>query len=220
MNLVLILARFAIVLTLLGDASAGVKDTSQGTERALPSPSAPFLQRSNEDLQRVAETLPGTIPNEIDPGSNALRNPSESLRQSITPDLVTPRNSKSPNVVSAESICLMLAKTALDNDLPIDFFTRLIWQESHFNSNAISYAGAQGIAQFMPATAVNRGLADQFDPLTALQAAGRFLKHLRIQFGNLGLAAAPHTMLVRAGSKRGSDVVCRCLAKLASTCGL
>jgi soluble lytic murein transglycosylase-like protein len=67
-----------------------------------------------------------------------------------------------------------LRKTALDNDLPIDFFTRLIWQESHFRSNAISYAGAQGIAQFMPATAVGRGLANPFDPLTALQAAGSF----------------------------------------------
>jgi len=80
----------------------------------------------------------------------------------------------------------------MKNDLPIDFFTRLIWQESHFNSNAVSDAGAQGIAQFMPATAVGRGLADPFDPLTALEAAGKFLRQLRMQFGNLGLAAAAY----------------------------
>jgi hypothetical protein len=192
MNLVLMLARFAIVVTLLGDASAGVIDTARGVEIALASPAAPFSQRSKEDLQRVVEKLPGTIPNEVDSGSNAVGNSSDSLGSSISPELVTPGNSKSPGVVSAETICLTLAKTALDNDLPIDFFTRLIWQESHFRSNAISYAGAQGIAQFMPATAVGRGLANPFDPLTALQAAGRFLNQLRIQFGNLGLAAAAY----------------------------
>jgi hypothetical protein len=94
--------------------------------------------------------------------------------------------------VSAEAICLTLARTALENDLPIDFFTRLIWRESQFNAKAVSYAGAQGIAQFMPATAAGAGLADPFDPLPALQAAGRFLRQLRTQFGNLGLAAAAY----------------------------
>lgn len=191
MNLVSVLSRLAIVVMLLGDASAGVKDTSRGVDIASPSPSAPFFPRSNDELQRFAEKLPRATPDEIHPGSNAPSD-SNAFRQSTPFDLITPGNSKSLGVVSAESICLMLAKTALDNDLPIDFFTRLIWQESHFNSNAISYAGAQGIAQFMPATAVRRGLADPFDPLTALQAAGKFLRHLRTQFGNLGLAAAAY----------------------------
>src|SRR5262249_26388133 len=42
----------------------------------------------------------------------------------------------------AESICLGLARASLESDIPIDFFTRLIWQESHFDPNAQSYAGA------------------------------------------------------------------------------
>lgn len=102
----------------------------------------------------------------------------------------TPEKARPP--VSAEAICLTLAWTALENDLPIDFFTRLIWRESRFNAKAVSYAGAQGIAQFMPATAAGAGLSDPFDPLTALQAAGKFLRQLRTQFGNLGLAAAAY----------------------------
>jgi soluble lytic murein transglycosylase-like protein len=80
----------------------------------------------------------------------------------------------------------------LDNDLPVDFFTRLIWQESHFDPQARSYAGAQGIAQFMPATAQGRGLANPFDPYVALRESARFLRELRGQFGNLGLAAAAY----------------------------
>src|SRR5208283_5141160 len=51
---------------------------------------------------------------------------------------------------SVDEICRTLAQAAADNDLPEEFFTRLIWQESRFDSGAVSPAGAQGIAQFMP----------------------------------------------------------------------
>src|SRR5713101_7799001 len=53
---------------------------------------------------------------------------------------------------SVDEICRTLAEAAADNDLPEEFFTRLIWQESRFDSGAVSPAGAQGIAQFMPRT--------------------------------------------------------------------
>jgi hypothetical protein len=92
----------------------------------------------------------------------------------------------------AQAICLALARNALENGLPVDFLTRLIWQESRFDPNARSHAGAEGIAQFMPATARERGLADPFDPLVALRESARFLRDLRAQFGNLGLAAAAY----------------------------
>jgi soluble lytic murein transglycosylase-like protein len=60
--------------------------------------------------------------------------------------------------VSTETICSALAAAAAQNDLPTDSFARLIWQESRFNPAAVSRAGAQGVAQFMPATANWRGL--------------------------------------------------------------
>ena len=68
--------------------------------------------------------------------------------------------------VSTDTICGALAAAAAENNLPTDFFARLIWQESRFNPAAISRAGAQGVAQFMPATANWRGLSDPFEPLT------------------------------------------------------
>jgi Transglycosylase SLT domain/SPOR domain len=92
---------------------------------------------------------------------------------------------------SAEKICRTLTKAATDNGLPIQIFTRLIWQESRFNPNAVSPKGAMGIAQFMPRTAASRGLADPFEPLTALAESAAYLAELRITFkGNLGLAVA------------------------------
>jgi hypothetical protein len=94
---------------------------------------------------------------------------------------------------SVDDICRTLAQAATDNELPEEFFTRLIWQESRFDPSAVSPAGAQGIAQFMPQTAAMRGLANAFEPLEALRESASYLRELRTTFrGNLGLAAAAY----------------------------
>jgi hypothetical protein len=95
---------------------------------------------------------------------------------------------------SADSgeLCNAIAAAAAENAIPIPFFTRLIWQESRFKTYAVSRAGAQGIAQFMPRTAAWRGLDDPFDPMAALPESAEFLRELRRQLGNLGLAAAAY----------------------------
>jgi hypothetical protein len=94
---------------------------------------------------------------------------------------------------SVDDICRTLAQAAAGNDLPEEFFTRLIWQESRFDPGAVSPAGAQGIAQFMPGTAKMRGLTNAFEPLQALRESASYLRELRTTFrGNLGLAAAAY----------------------------
>jgi Transglycosylase SLT domain/SPOR domain len=105
-----------------------------------------------------------------------------------------------------ESICLMVEAAARANDLPLEFFARVIWQESRFQLNIVgpitrSGQRAQGIAQFMPGTASERRLLDPFDPVQALPKSAEFLAELRGQFGNLGLAAAAYN----AGPRRVQD---------------
>jgi Transglycosylase SLT domain/SPOR domain len=102
-----------------------------------------------------------------------------------------------------EAMCLMIESAARSNDLPVEFFARVIWQESRFQSDAVgpvtrSGQRAQGIAQFMPGTATERRLLDPFDPVQALPKSAEFLSELRDQFGNLGLAAAAYN----AGPRR------------------
>lgn len=102
-----------------------------------------------------------------------------------------------------EAICLMIESAAKNAGLPLDFFSRVIWQESRFQPDAIgpvtrSGDRAQGIAQFMPGTATERRLLDPFDPVQALPKSAEFLRELRDQFGNLGLAAAAYN----AGPRR------------------
>jgi Transglycosylase SLT domain len=98
-------------------------------------------------------------------------------------------------------LCQALGAAAAANALPADFFTRLIWQESRFRPDVISAKGAQGIAQFMPATARASGLDNPFDPLDAITKSGELLRDLRREFGNLGLAAAAYN----AGAGRVHD---------------
>ena len=102
-----------------------------------------------------------------------------------------------------EAMCLMIESAARANDLPLEFFARVIWQESRFQSDAVGPVTrggqrAEGIAQFMPGTANERRLLDPFDPVQALPKSAEFLSELRSQFGNLGLAAAAYN----AGPRR------------------
>jgi soluble lytic murein transglycosylase-like protein len=113
-------------------------------------------------------------------GDDQAQSPEEGPPERITPD------------VAIEDICVAMAAAAQTSDLPVGFFARLIWQESKFAQRAVSPAGAQGVAQFMPQTANWIGLADPFDPIAALPASARFLKMLFAQFGNIGLAAAAY----------------------------
>src|ERR1700722_4665592 len=104
------------------------------------------------------------------------------------------------------SLCQTLAAAAAQNGLPFEFFSRIIWQESRFNSGAIGPVTrggqrAQGIAQFMPTTASERLVGDPFDPFEALPKSAEFLRELQEQFGNLGLAAAAYN----AGPQRVRD---------------
>jgi hypothetical protein len=103
------------------------------------------------------------------------------------------------------SICLMVESAAQAHDLPVDFFVRVIWRESRFQADAVGpptrSGRAQGIAQFMPGTADERGLLDPFSPIQALPKAAEFLSELRGHFGNLGLAAAAYN----AGPRRVRD---------------
>jgi hypothetical protein len=86
----------------------------------------------------------------------------------------------------------MAEDAATAHTLPVNYFLRLIRQESGFDPNSVSPAGAQGIAQFMPTTASSRGLKDPFDPAEAFPKSAEFLSALKDRFGNLGLAAAAY----------------------------
>jgi hypothetical protein len=101
-------------------------------------------------------------------------------------------NTQSSGETVEQALCRLIEGAAQAQKIPRDLLTKLIWQESSFRPNVVSPAGAQGIAQFMPGTAKERGLTDPFDPEQAIPKAAEFIAHLAQQFGNLGLAAAAY----------------------------
>ena len=100
--------------------------------------------------------------------------------------------SSSDQSPTVDDICHALEQDAAENALPVEFFARVIWQESRFDAHAVSAKGAAGIAQFMPATASGHGLANPFEPIEALRHSAAYLRELLDRFGNLGLAAAAY----------------------------
>ncbi|QHQ35998.1 lytic transglycosylase domain-containing protein [Algicella marina] len=89
-------------------------------------------------------------------------------------------------------VCRVVEHVSRRNGLDPNFMTRLVWKESLFDPGAVSHAGAQGIAQFIPDTAARRGLHDPFNPAESLAASAAYLADLEKVFGNVGLAAAAY----------------------------
>ncbi|SPJ22449.1 lytic transglycosylase domain-containing protein [Palleronia abyssalis] len=102
-----------------------------------------------------------------------------------------------------DDVCREIEGAADSADIDPGWFARLLWQESLFDAAAVSPAGAQGIAQFMPGTADLRGLKDPFNPVDAIRASADYLADLTRMYGNEGLAAAAYN----AGEARAADFV-------------
>ncbi len=71
------------------------------------------------------------------------------------------------------------------------FIHAVIKQESRYNPKAVSFVGAQGLMQMMPATAQRFGLKNPFDAKANVEAGTKYLKWLLKRFdGNVSFALA------------------------------
>lgn len=118
------------------------------------------------------------------------------MRRAVTTLLIAlvaavPARADPPGTLQ-DRVCQIVEGAAAASRLPVGFLTRVLWVESRFHPMALSPKGAEGMAQFMPRTAADRGLTDPFDPAQAIAHAGRLLSDLQTRFGNLGLAAAAY----------------------------
>lgn len=96
---------------------------------------------------------------------------------------------------------------AQDHGISADLYERQINQESGFNPNAVSPAGAIGIAQIMPATAQSWGV-DPWNPVQSLNVAADHMAWYQSHYGSFDKAlacynagtAALETAMARYGS--------------------
>jgi soluble lytic murein transglycosylase-like protein len=122
------------------DDGTGPTSSSNQNENTMPHIAGPLLActlaLANSPANAQAGVTPATPDN----------------RESAHPATAGELRETSAQPPTTEDVCRALEQSAAESALPVEFFARVIWQESRFNAMAVSPKGAEGIAQFMPAT--------------------------------------------------------------------
>jgi soluble lytic murein transglycosylase-like protein len=110
---------------------------------------------------------------------------------------------------AAEPYREAITSAAAASSIPADLLARVLYQESRFRTDIItgrtvSSAGAQGIAQLMPATARELGV-DPLNPSQAIDAAARYLRRQLDAFGDWAHALAAYNWGPGNLRRRGLD---------------
>ncbi len=120
----------------------------------------------------------------------------------------------------------VIGEIATAEGVPASLLGALVWSESGFNPDAVSGAGARGLAQLMPATAAGLGV-DIDDPVDNLRGGARYLRQMLDRFGSTELALAAYNAgpnaVIRAGGvpayEETRNYVTRVTARAATLAG-
>jgi len=85
-----------------------------------------------------------------------------------------------------------IADAAAVHGLDPKLLHALVLTESAYRPDARSPAGAGGLTQLMPATALELGVRDRFDPIENLKGGADYLARQILRFGDLRLALAAY----------------------------
>ncbi|MGN7438649.1 MAG: lytic transglycosylase domain-containing protein [Alcanivorax sp.] len=164
--------------------------------------------RSLTPRQAAEDTFSRVDQNNVDWSRAPDVNMSDIIRSNNSPTLLHPglveRMEDDPTVRQYVQWTLEAAeREGLDGNLLANQY----WQESRFNPNAESGAGARGIAQFMPFHEGKWGLenrSDFYDARTSIEAGARFMGHLTEKLGSQELALVAYN-----GGEKAIDYVDR-----------
>ena len=137
-------------------------------------------QSTASQVTSVSQNLLGQLNSEFT-GSNLLEqfttiNPSENKTTTQTGDIAD-----------------IIRKAAEKYNLPEKLIESVIKQESNFNPNAESHAGASGLMQLMPGTANYLGVGNRFDPTENVMGGSKYLRQMLDQFdGDINIALAAY----------------------------
>ncbi len=122
----------------------------------------------------------------------------ESAHQTLGPHIITVYrtigrlNGHAVRKPTRVNISPIIVREARKNNIDPLLIEIVIKHESNFKPYATSRAGAKGLMQLMPGTALRLGVHDIFDPAENIRGGTQYLAEQLIKFRNLGLALAAY----------------------------
>jgi hypothetical protein len=109
----------------------------------------------------------------------------------VLPEQTMPTTMSGSSALAGVPYADLFTRAADRHGVDASLLAAVASQESGFDSQAVSPAGARGLMQFMPATAAGLGV-DPLDPASAIDGAARYLSSLTSEFGSTELALAAY----------------------------
>ncbi|MFD1677793.1 lytic transglycosylase domain-containing protein [Alicyclobacillus fodiniaquatilis] len=116
------------------------------------------------------------------------------LLTAMTPQVTVPTSSSTATASdNSASFAAIVNQAANTYGISPNLLNAVIEQESSFQPDAVSGAGALGLMQLMPSTAQTLGVTNPLDPTQNINGGAKYLSQLLSQFnGNVSLALAAY----------------------------
>ncbi|MBY0121010.1 lytic transglycosylase domain-containing protein [Bacillus sp. S/N-304-OC-R1] len=141
--------------------------------------------------QKMAYSSESESPYQADNDQDKIGNiPSAPINSPALPPFMLTKLSGSGSNQSYDDI---IEKASEIYEIPAKLLKSVIKQESNFNPNAVSYAGASGLMQLMPETAKSLGVKNVFNPQDNILGGAKYLRQMLTKYNeNIELALAAY----------------------------
>lgn len=108
-------------------------------------------------------------------------------------------------MIASETLESYFQKAADTYGLSIDLLKAVAWQESNYQPNVVSSAGAIGVMQLMPSTAAYLGVTNPYDAEQNIMGGAKLLAELSERYnGDISLTLAAYNAGAGAVDKYGT----------------